>query len=482
MNHSQKFFGTAFIIAVGLFVFIGASLGEQVWDEDSQSCITPAQKSDYGPPPINYNTDQPRLLWDDMHDTDGDDLYNNYTSCAAIMDSLGLVAIQISAGQFNQSMLDSFDILVLIDAETAYTQDEITVVQNWINAGGKLLMIGEGGSAFNLASNNQMIQPYNIQFSGSSTEATNFEPHPVTLNLTRISGSFCTPLTVTTPAVALAWDASMFNAIAINESGVIVLAMFDSNMMDNTYIGNNSNRQCMINVFQYLMESSLGLTVTLTPHNPPIQIPAGGGTFSFEAMIENAADSAITFDAWTMVILPNGVPYGPLVRRNNLTIPPGATIMRALSQFVPMVAPHGTYTYMGYVGVYPDSIFDEDGFEFAKLAGDGSPNHNQGWAVHGWNDNETEITILNFQFSILSSNPNPFNPATVLRYHLQAAGNVKLAVYDIAGREVASLADGYLPAGFHQVTFEAGDLASGVYFASLQTTSEVKTVKLLLLK
>ncbi len=63
--------------------------------------------------------------------------------------------------------------------------------------------------------------------------------------------------------------------------------------------------------------------------------------------------------------------------------------------------------------------------------------------------------------------PNPFNPSTVLSYQLQAASKVNLSVYDIQGRLVAMLTDGVRGAGIHEVTFDASNLASGIYLYCL---------------
>ena len=68
----------------------------------------------------------------------------------------------------------------------------------------------------------------------------------------------------------------------------------------------------------------------------------------------------------------------------------------------------------------------------------------------------------------LSVFPNPFNPSTEIRYDLPRAGHVSLRVYDLLGREVAVLKDGFVEAGTHRVTFDGSDLASGVYICRLQ--------------
>ncbi len=74
------------------------------------------------------------------------------------------------------------------------------------------------------------------------------------------------------------------------------------------------------------------LTITLTPHNPPVLIPSGGGTFVFDAYVENIISNPINYDAWTEVVLPNGNTHGPLVLRTGLTIPAGTTITREITQ------------------------------------------------------------------------------------------------------------------------------------------------------
>ena len=86
------------------------------------------------------------------------------------------------------------------------------------------------------------------------------------------------------------------------------------------------------------------------------------------------------------------------------------------------------------------------------------------------------------EFALLSAYPNPFNQRTDIRYQLQAASHVKLAVYDITGREVASLVNGHLSAGRHEFAFDATELASGVYFAMLEAGGVKQVRKLLLVK
>lgn len=116
------------------------------------------------------------------------------------------------------------------------------------------------------------------------------------------------------------------------------------------------------------------LTVTLTPYNPPIQIPVIGGSFDFNIALTNNQAVPVTFDVWIMVQLPDSSWYGPVIGPVNLTLPANSSIARDRVQSVPGVAPTGIYTYEGRVGTYPDDIWNNDSFTFEKLeTGDGSP-------------------------------------------------------------------------------------------------------------
>ena len=83
----------------------------------------------------------------------------------------------------------------------------------------------------------------------------------------------------------------------------------------------------------------------------------------------------------------------------------------------------------------------------------------------------------------LSANyPNPFNPETTIRYALPQAGEVRLAVYDLLGHEVAILVDQSKPAGNHTVRFGAGNLSSGLYVYRLQAQDKTIVRTMMLVK
>ena len=98
----------------------------------------------------------------------------------------------------------------------------------------------------------------------------------------------------------------------------------------------------------------------------------------------------------------------------------------------------------------------------------------------GVNDH-TQLNTPN-SYSLAQNYPNPFNPTTTIKYTLQFSGRVTLKVYDILGKEVATLVNEEKPAGSYSVVFDAGKLASGIYFYKLQAGNFVATRKMILLK
>jgi Zinc carboxypeptidase/Secretion system C-terminal sorting domain/Carboxypeptidase regulatory-like domain len=86
------------------------------------------------------------------------------------------------------------------------------------------------------------------------------------------------------------------------------------------------------------------------------------------------------------------------------------------------------------------------------------------------------------QYSLSQNYPNPFNPSTTIKYQLPQSGNVSLKVYDVLGREVASLANGFKSAGSYTITFNSSSLPSGIYFYQLKVNDYLSLKKMILLK
>ena len=86
------------------------------------------------------------------------------------------------------------------------------------------------------------------------------------------------------------------------------------------------------------------------------------------------------------------------------------------------------------------------------------------------------------QFKLFQNYPNPFNPSTSIRFEIPIRSHVQLTVFDLLGREISVLVDGEIEAGFHQVQFNASNIASGMYFYQLRAGEFVYTNKLSFVK
>jgi photosystem II stability/assembly factor-like uncharacterized protein len=106
--------------------------------------------------------------------------------------------------------------------------------------------------------------------------------------------------------------------------------------------------------------------------------------------------------------------------------------------------------------------------------------------------NEEVPNVTPTNFLLFQNYPNPFNPSTTISWQSPVGSHQTLKIYDLLGREVATLVDEFKPAGRYEVEFsvkggsasggEATDLPSGVYFYRLQAGEYIETKKLLLLK
>ena len=96
-----------------------------------------------------------------------------------------------------------------------------------------------------------------------------------------------------------------------------------------------------------------------------------------------------------------------------------------------------------------------------------------------------EIRVSNLvpaEYSLEQNYPNPFNPSTEIKFSIPQTTNVTLKVFDVMGREVATLIDEQMEAGKHSVVFNAANLSSGVYYYTIITENFIQTKKMLLLK
>jgi hypothetical protein len=105
------------------------------------------------------------------------------------------------------------------------------------------------------------------------------------------------------------------------------------------------------------------------------------------------------------------------------------------------------------------------------------------WYQPGWILTDVEEGEgLPTRYWLGQNQPNPFNPVTSIRFALPNPGRVTMKLYDVAGREVRTLVDEELPAGWHRTVLDAQGLASGIYFCRMAAGDFTDARKLLLLK
>jgi hypothetical protein len=239
----------------------------------------------------------------------------------------------------------------------------------------------------------------------------------------------------------------------------------------------------------YLMKN-LGplhdVEITLTPLSTPVIIPPQGGYFDYNITV-SIGDSAFTGSLWCDVTMPDGSIFGPTLGPFTLNLPPGFTGTRLRNQGVLGISPPGIYHMNGYLGLYPDSVWSASSFEFEKVMTGNGPRvdawSNTGASFNEWigaapvaQEKPTETPLL------ASCHPNPFNPATTIAYQLQAADHVRLEIFDIGGRRIATLVDAWQSAGPHSLTFDGADLPSGIYVYRLQIGPQSISRKMMLMK
>jgi hypothetical protein len=98
-----------------------------------------------------------------------------------------------------------------------------------------------------------------------------------------------------------------------------------------------------------------------------------------------------------------------------------------------------------------------------------------------------KLAALPGRFALHQNSPNPFNPATEIRFDLESPARVTLRVFNILGQEVIRLADREFPAGSHSVIWEGTDgsgraVASGVYLYRIEAGGQSASRKMVLMK
>ncbi len=266
----------------------------------------------------------------------------------------------------------------------------------------------------------------------------------------------------------------------------------------------NINGTLFFNAFEEIHARELRavqspVTVTLTPSNPPIQIPPAGGSFQFDITLENISGESQNKQVWNMITLPNGGTVGPTIGPVSPTIASGESVSRTLTQEVPGSASAGQYTYTLNVGLFPDTIDASDSFTFTKvsptsgLQASASREFNT-WKVLGAPNERGSVTaeseqggLLPEEFVLEQNYPNPFNPSTVIRYVLNQDTRVNLKIYNMLGQEVVTLVNEFQSTGAKSVFWDSRDssgqpVSAGIYLYKIEAGDVVEINKMVLIK
>ena len=205
--------------------------------------------------------------------------------------------------------------------------------------------------------------------------------------------------------------------------------------------------------------------------------PAPGETIHFDVTVTNNSGSPASIDLW----LDATGPINRSVRFGGGTIPGGATVSRTVSLRVPGNAPAGSYNLDLNIGNFgTGDVCDTVPFSLSISQPATGPSSGESPLFEAGEpvDFSAEApvaasTAQTGEVVLEAARPNPFFSATTLTFSLPAATDVRVAVFDMLGRRVAVLHDGFARAGEHTVAFDASHLPSGPYLVRLATTNGV---------
>lgn len=150
--------------------------------------------------------------------------------------------------------------------------------------------------------------------------------------------------------------------------------------------------------------------------------------------------------------LNSGWLLGPARYRADAARDPLTFVRWEMQPGVPWITPNGCYMDC-------DGNGRVDNFDYIVMK--------MNWMrAHGGGETKTGDQANDASFDMNQNFPNPFNPSTQIQFSVPEESNVSIAVYDMNGRTVATLADGIYKSGIHSVTFNANGLGSGAYIAT----------------
>ncbi|MBN2425892.1 MAG: S8 family serine peptidase [Calditrichaceae bacterium] len=364
-----------------------------------------------------------KILWDNTHGQ------GSYGSWSTIIADLTLRGAQITENQnsITNRILDDYNIFWTKDITISYTTAEIETIKNWVLNGGCLIM--EGDDNLSLESFNGILTSLEAGFlynqaNGYSGITTNISSHETTMNVDEI----------TLPG----------NLATIYKTDAqAIMLIYDQSLNGNTAYAPAGNGKVMAMADELMSDISIYSSDNQLFANQVFDFMAKG--------------------------LPGWLDISPL---NAVTLPEDSNSVSVKINAKNLKA--GEYASM-------ISVLSND------------PDQPEVYITVSLRVNNPDAIVnsvsglLPKAFELHQNFPNPFNPSTTIKFDLPENSKVILKVYDVLGREVATLINRDLLAGFHHVVWNGktnanSQAATGIYFIRLITDQYVKTRKMMMLK
>jgi parallel beta-helix repeat protein len=226
--------------------------------------------------------------------------------------------------------------------------------------------------------------------------------------------------------------------------------------------------------------------IQLMPYTKRIILPLEGGRIDYDAWVYNLSDTNISVDIWAYAYVTDLGQYGPFHTHENVRVRPRTSLGKnSLRKVVPAMAPAGEYSYVAYIGDFNHEVIDSSYFTFTKLGTSGGKD--LGWLERGdWIELDgftlEQQTVIPTHFALIQNHPNPFNAKTTISYQVPVTSDVKLEVYNLLGRRVATLLDEKQEAGYRSVVWDASQVSTGLYFYKLTAGDFTEARRMILVK
>ena len=191
------------------------------------------------------------------------------------------------------------------------------------------------------------------------------------------------------------------------------------------------------------------------------------------AGIDTMPSGQMRFDLWYNESFDGGATWGTATNLSNFAAGKESAIQSSMADNLQKVNSNTWRARVEYLGDLKGAAASTDTLDNVYY---------QEFDVVNTNSSVGSDNVVPNKFALAQNYPNPFNPSTQISFELSASNNTSLKVFDVLGREVATLENGRLEAGSHTVTFDASKLASGMYIYKLESGNFVSVKKMMLLK